>query len=143
MSKIFKSLLMGMLLFISINIYSSNDYTIFQDSLINQKELLIIDGKSYSNLDVNMLDTVYIKSIVKISPKEGILKYGDKGKHGIILVTLKDGFDYSVLTKSNIFQPSAYYLNGKASTKNIIDKLSPSQIATFEVNDNIVYVTTQ
>lgn len=142
MNRIFKYLLMGMLLFISINTYSSNDY-IPQDSLTNQKELVIINGKSYSSLDINMIDTFYIKSIVKISPEEGFLKYGDKGKHGIILVTLKEGFDYSALTKSNISQPSAYYLNGKVSTQNIIDKLSPSQIATFEVKDNIVYVTTQ
>lgn len=59
--------------------------------------LIVIDGKEYPDLNISMLDVKYIKSISVLKGEKATKKYGNKGKNGVLEITLEKGFDYSSL----------------------------------------------
>lgn len=107
-----------------------------------QRELLIIDGKEYPSLSVNMLDSAYIESISYIDPKTALNTYGKKGENGVVNITLKKGFDYSALDKTVPAMTSKLFIvDGQIVSEDVFNLLNPSEIISFEVlpNDYSVY----
>ena len=51
--------------------------------------LIIIDGKESSKESLNLLNSDYIESISVLKDSKSVEEYGDKGKHGVIIVTTK------------------------------------------------------
>ncbi|TGY53411.1 hypothetical protein [Parabacteroides distasonis] len=122
------------------NYVMNNFQSIQQDSIksrilpVNDGKLLVIDGKPYPSLSINMIDTIYIASINEIDKKNAITKYGEDGKNGVLEIELKKGYDYSALKKSNdLSSESNIIINGKKATKKELDKLDVSKIESFEI----------
>lgn len=55
----------------------------------SEKPLFILDGKETSKEELNKIDTKIIKSMNVIKGEEAIKKYGDKGKNGVVEITIK------------------------------------------------------
>lgn len=119
-----------------------NSYQDQRDISKIQRELLIIDGKEYPSLSVNMLDSTYIESISYIDSKTALNTYGQKGKNGVINITLKKGFDYSALDKMQPAMTSKLFIvDGQIVSEDVFNLLNPSEIISFQVlpNDYSVY----
>ncbi len=98
------------------------------------KVLLFIDGKEYPGVNLSQLDTVYFESTSLLDPDKAVEKYGEKGKNGIMYITLKKGFDYTAFKNPPTIKiPTVYIIDGKESSEAEVNKLSPSQIESLEV----------
>lgn len=122
------------------NYVMNNFQSIQQDSiksciiLVNDGKLLVVDGKPYPSLSINMIDTIYIASIKEIDKKNAITKYGENGKNGVLEIELKKGYDYSALKKSNdLSSESNIIIDGKRVTKKELDELDVSKIESFDI----------
>lgn len=119
-------------------VVDSTANVIMPDSVIKKytgKELLVINGKMYPDININMLDTVYIESISVLDAQHSINKYGDKAKNGVIYVSLKQGFDYSALDNDTkaVKKPQLYIIDGQKASEADFNKLNPSKILSLEV----------
>ena len=119
-------------------VVDSTANVIMPDSVIKKytgKELLVIDGKMYPDININMLDTVYIESISVLDAQHSINKYGVKAKNGVINVSLKQGFDYSALDNDTkaVKKPQLYIIDGQKASEADFNKLNPSEILSLEV----------
>jgi len=71
-----------------------------QVNLNNTNPLVIVDGKEIYKAEMAKIDPERIEKIEVIKDKTSVEKYGEKGKDGVILITLKKG--ESIDGKSNI-----------------------------------------
>jgi len=73
---------------------------------INKKMLVIVDGKFYYDKTLQQvadeLGITKFETIFLLTPEKAITRYGDKGKDGAVLVTLKNSKD--VIDNPNILQ---------------------------------------
>ncbi|MBJ2176201.1 hypothetical protein JBL43_18260 [Aureibaculum sp. A20] len=71
---------------VEINTKSNNNSTI---SFQGKDPLIILDGKEISKKEMKKIASDNIKSMNVLKGKKAIKKYGDKGKNGVIEITLK------------------------------------------------------
>ncbi|WP_299106256.1 M56 family metallopeptidase [uncultured Winogradskyella sp.] len=69
----------------------------------NIQPLIIVDDKEISKEDLKNIKANQIENLVVLKDEKAIKKYGEKGKHGIIEITLKDekDLDDNISTKNN------------------------------------------
>jgi N-acetylmuramoyl-L-alanine amidase len=102
---------------------------------IPQNALYLINGKMVSPEDAKAINPNDIKSINIIKGKDAIAKYDEKGKSGVIEVTLKEGDDKSA---SGINDPltvkeALIILDGKEISKDEMKKIPPRDILSIEI----------
>ena len=126
------------------------------------KPLYILDGKEMDNKDITKISPDQIESINVLKDEEAKKKYGEKGKHGVVLISLKkqdkdekqasDSFQINL--KSNIVQFPAegmtmsadtsffngdknklplILVDGKETDKKDFDKIAPNAIQSVNV----------
>ncbi|WP_340154686.1 M56 family metallopeptidase [uncultured Winogradskyella sp.] len=69
----------------------------------NIQPLIIVDDKEISKEDLKNIKANQIEGLIVLKDEKAIKKYGKKGKHGIIEITLKDekDLDDNISTKNN------------------------------------------
>lgn len=65
---------------------------------IPNNALVLINGKEFKG-DINTISPDYIKEINVLKSKSSVDKYGEKGKNGVIEITLKDGSEKFILNE--------------------------------------------
>jgi len=107
-------------------------------SKVSDDALFLIDGKVVSHDLFSTLNPDHIESIEIIKGESAIEKYGEKGKNGVIYVTMKGGdnkpgglsFRVSgVQSDSDI----PFYIDGKKSTLEEVKLLNTADIQSIEV----------
>ncbi len=75
---------------ITVGIDSDGTKTIASDpSFLSSPPLFVVDGKEITKSEMEKIDPDKIESIDVIKNKEFTKKYGEKGKDGVVLITLK------------------------------------------------------
>lgn len=133
--------------------------TIHSEKSLLEKPLMIVDGKeikSIDNIDPNKIDNISV-----LKEKSATDLYGEKGKNGVVLITLKKNNNTSlkyaitdsvraenqsefknkrkdVLVEGRVLSenPPLYILDGKEITKLQMDKISPADIESVTVLKN-------
>jgi hypothetical protein len=101
-----------------------------------KKPLVIIDGKEYPWVNVSNIDPEYIERISVLKDKTATDKYGNKGKNGVIEITLKEGYDYSALKKEK--RTITYHTTMKMDDRDSDD----SAIVVYRNQDGTTVITT-
>lgn len=88
--------------------------------------LIVMDGKETSSEQLSKVNPDDIVSVNVYKPGSKVAKsYGEKGEKGVIVVVTKAG---------NLNDDIIYFIDGKKTTKQEVDRLSPDQIASITVN---------
>lgn len=104
--------------------------------------LIIIDGDEVSVNILNAIDIDNIESFSILKDKAATDVYGEKGKNGVILVTLKDGKGNESKNKGSNskeeleekgFDEYTILLDGKEITKEELNRLTTGEIQQFKV----------
>jgi TonB-dependent SusC/RagA subfamily outer membrane receptor len=95
----------------------------------NNSPYILINGKPYSDLDLNRIPSDKIKSVNVFKGVDATSRYGEKGKNGVVIIAAdedfelldvkainyldasKDGFNYEVGVSSYSFEPDDVYSN--------------------------------
>lgn len=105
----------------------------------NPQVLLMINGEEYPSLNPGMIDPSYIESMEVWKDEAAIKKFGEKGKNGVMNITLKKDFDYSSLEKAKEKQKTGmpdeilYIVDGKKVPKVFVEILPPDRIKSISV----------
>jgi beta-lactamase regulating signal transducer with metallopeptidase domain len=91
---------------------SVNKGIVFRDTNSNKNPLIIIDGKVFTKEEFNQINPADILSIEVIIDKATTDKYGENGKNGVILVTLKNVIN-NMLPSSKSMEDIKVIGNGK------------------------------
>lgn len=75
--------------------------------------LFVVDGKEATKAEVDMIDKSRIKEVTVIKETSDLMKYGEKGKNGVILITLKPS--------ASIMRPDS--TNGKKVIYDVVEKM--------------------
>lgn len=122
------------------------------DEFINQP-LFVVDGKEISKSEMEKINPDQIEAISVLKNKEFTAKYGDKGKNGVVLITLKKSpaikfsakeakYDDGVLTikepsqldvKSTNDKQPLLVIDGVISRDKKIDDIDPNTIQSMSV----------
>jgi len=72
--------------------------------------LYIIDGKEYSRDEINSIDPNDIKEVHVIKNKLDLMVYGDRGKDGVVIITLNEGvtIDQTTMDTVIIYDPVTF-----------------------------------
>ncbi|WP_207492696.1 M56 family metallopeptidase [Aridibaculum aurantiacum] len=99
--------------------------------------LYIVDGKETHASVMRDMAPESINSIDVLKGEHATEKYGEKGKNGVIIISTKSGgnqnFDGLATVISSAGDQPLYFINGKAATKEAIDKLDKDAIKTVNV----------
>ncbi|MDJ1504081.1 M56 family metallopeptidase [Xanthocytophaga agilis] len=112
---------------------------------ISTDPLYIVDGKKVTSTDVKKIDQSTIEAIDVLKGQKAIDNYGEEGKNGVVIITLKhgngskedSGIDIRVkpsnLSNQNEKNPPLYIVNGKQITKEEMKKIDPETIESINV----------
>ncbi len=139
---------------------SQKEDTIPQITLKNQaKALIILDGKTISNEEMKKIDPEKIESVSVFKDETALVKYGEKGKNGVVIIktkvkelVLKDlpvtisgdtsteqlTVNGNIKIRGNIIQDPAkqplYVIDGKIKTESIdLNSIDPDKIKSINV----------
>lgn len=98
------------------------------DTTPSTQPLYIVDGKTISKEEVDKLDNTLIESVNVWKDKSATDKYGDKGKNGVVEITMKKA-DKAIAPPAN----ALYVVDEKIISKEIADKLDPNSIESVSV----------
>jgi TonB-dependent SusC/RagA subfamily outer membrane receptor len=114
------------------NIISQSNAVVSASDIKNQNEpLIIVDGKKFLTKEVNFLDSInhnQIEIMEVLKGEQAIQQYGEEGKNGVIIITMKslinkeplyivDGLKVKTLFISPEDIESMSVLKGKESTR--------------------------
>ncbi len=105
------------------------DTTPSKTNTSSQPPLYIIDGKISSKEKADAIDPNSIESVNVLKDKNATGKYGDKGKNGVVEITLKPNASNTKSTSSN----ALYILDGQIVSKEKADALDPNSIESVTV----------
>ncbi|MGO3183878.1 MAG: M56 family metallopeptidase [Aequorivita sp.] len=98
------------------------------DNLIDKDPLYIINGRIVTKKDLDALDPDVIQEVKVLKVEKAKAEYGDKGKNGVMIISTKDMKN----KMTNIPEDILVIIDGKTSTKKVMDALNPNDIQ--EVN---------
>jgi hypothetical protein len=93
---------------------------------VEKKPLIIMEGKIISKSDMEMISPEKIQS-VQILKGELAAPYGEIGKNGVVLISLREPSGKTVVSNP------VYYIDGIESEKQMVDKTNPEEIERMEV----------
>jgi TonB-dependent SusC/RagA subfamily outer membrane receptor len=96
---------------------------IYINSKIPNGVLIFADGKEISEDEMKKIESTNIQSIDILKGENAIKKYGNKGKEGAIEIT----------TKNNIPANTLMIIDGKESTRDDLEKITPTNIESITV----------
>lgn len=102
-----------------------------------KQPLFIVNGKK-SDINDEQLSIHGIASVNVLKDKSATDKYGDKGKDGVVEITLKNKDDSRLESKAIAGSPSLLYVvDGKVMGDNfMINSIDPKEIATVNIVKN-------
>lgn len=106
----------------------NDDKAISTDNQLRGKmaALIVMDGKEISSEQLSKVNPDDIVNVNVYKPGSKVAKsYGEKGEKGVIVVVTKAG---------KLNDDIIYFVDGKKTTKQEVDRLSPDQIASITVN---------
>ncbi|HUH29106.1 M56 family metallopeptidase [Gelidibacter sp.] len=129
---------------------TNNETYIFKEN--ENPPLIFLDGKEIQNDEMDTIDPDSILNIQILKDKAATKKYGEKGEHGVILITSKkDGFskteDREIIiittdenqksnsTSNNGTRP-LYLMDGKEISKDEMEAIDPKIIESVDVLKN-------
>ncbi len=92
------------------------------------KALIIADGKEITKEEMENIDPNSIQSISVLKDENTIKKYGEKGKDGVIVMTLK-----KEKAEKNDINSVLYIIDGKEMTKDQMEAINPNTIESIDV----------
>ncbi len=92
------------------------------------KSLYVLDEKIVSKEEVDKIDPNTIESVNVLKDKPATDKYGDKGKNGVVEISLKKSVTITKLTDEML-----YVLDGKFIPKDKFDKINHKEIESINV----------
>ncbi len=106
--------------------------------------LYFVDGKETAAIDVNKIDAGKIESINVLKDADAIKKYGEKGKNGVVLITLKKAgnnqtstyMQRQIVQDSNAVNAAKMTLkviDGKIATDEDLEKIDANVIESVTV----------
>lgn len=104
--------------------------TIFIGELKPNSPLVIINGEEHPDINISLLDPSYFESLNVLKDGDAVKKYGDKGKNGVVEITLKKGYDYSALKKKK-----------RTITYHGTMKLDDDQVKAYHNDDKLIMLT--
>lgn len=117
--------------------------TVFsQKFTISTDPLYIIDGKKVNPTDIKKIDQSTIEAIDVLKGQKAIDKYGEEGKNGVVIITLKkegvskENPDIKGLIEplnQSTKEPPLYIVEGKEITKEEMKKIDPKTIDNINV----------
>lgn len=117
-----------------------NNQFILNNNYKYEQPLIIIDGKVSTINTMNSLNTNLIESISVFKDKTATSIYGDKGKGGVISVSLKknpinnsENKIVSSLANVDLKDLQLFIINGKESTRAELEKIDPNSVESIEV----------
>lgn len=93
--------------------------------------LIVVDGKEMPYQTIKNIDQNTIASMLVLKDDKAIKKYGDKGKNGVIVISLKEDSNTTAKGPSPI-----YILNGQEITAQEIEAINPNTIDAIDVLKN-------
>ena len=128
----------------SANIENKHEVTGFLNNLLSSNNkgqpMFIIDGKVSTANTINSLYPNSIESISVLKGKTASAIYGNKGKGGVISVSLKKDLAnnsgkliLSPIGKHNIKNSPLFIINGRESSKAEVDELDPNSVELMKV----------
>lgn len=99
---------------------------LFKDA--EQAPLIIVDGKEMPNQTVKTIDQNTIASVFVLKDEKATNKYGDKGKNGVVVISLKEGSKTTAKRSTPM-----YILNGQEITAQEMEAIQPSSIGAIDV----------
>lgn len=122
--------------------------TYINDDNKGAQPIIIVDGKEVNAKLMKAIDTKAIESVSVLKDKSAIALYGEKGKNGVIVITLKDPDSRSlddntdkhkttirirgVADMPESEQPT-YVVNGKVTTPKDANAIKPEQIKSISI----------
>jgi hypothetical protein len=130
-----------------------SDTNYFKTDDFKSKALIIVDGKEIGNFGMNYIDksNAQYNSLITYNPKEAKKLYGEKGKYGVIKLTIKDVVSITadslfVDAKNNSIKVSGHktvikgdlsntliYIDGKISTPAELEAIPASKISSVDI----------
>lgn len=101
--------------------------------------LIVVNGKTYERDAIDIIEASAIEKINVLKDDAALEKYGNKGKSGVIEITLKEGEKVPVLADSegthgfDRHQDRLFLIDGKESSFKEARKLKPSQIKRMSI----------
>ena len=95
-----------------------------------EKPLFVVNNEIVFESLINEIDPNIIESVIVLKNEKALGKYGDKGKNGVIEVTLKDTLSIIILNKKHLTNIELLNKIDKKKVKNVYvvkDKLYTSQ----------------
>lgn len=116
----------------------------------NNKEaqpLIIVDGKEVNAKLMKAIDPKAIESVSVLKDKTAIALYGEKGKNGVIVITLKDQNSGSLDENTDKHKTTVrirladipeseqptYVVNGKVTNQKDVSAINPDQIKSISI----------
>lgn len=104
-----------------VSIISSDDKT----------PLMILNGKEITHEEMNSINPNTIDKVEVLKDENATIKYGDKGKNGVVVITTKNENESKYTVK--LSGEALYLINGKEVKKDTADKLNPDNITSVNV----------
>nr|WP_299070061.1 M56 family peptidase [uncultured Allomuricauda sp.] len=120
----------------SLDVYSDRHSKKIKIQEVNggEEPLYIIDGKESSKSIAEGLNPDKIKSINVFKGEQAIQNYGEKGKNGVVLITLKQNTDPQISVVGYENSPSPLYIiDGEDSTVLDMQQLDSDEIESMNV----------
>ncbi|MFD1614799.1 M56 family metallopeptidase [Gelatiniphilus marinus] len=93
--------------------------------------LYIVDGKEINKKEFNSINEQNIESISQLNSEDAVKKYGQKGKHGAIILTIRKISSPKSIVK--IKDTALYILDGKEIKKDKFESIDPNDIESVNV----------
>jgi bla regulator protein BlaR1 len=93
--------------------------------------IMMLNGKEISHEEMKKINPNTIDSMDVIKGEKATLKYGDKGKNGVILISSKNENSSKYALKMS--GEALYKVDGKEVKKDVVDTLNPDDIESVNV----------
>ncbi|MBX2967593.1 MAG: TonB-dependent receptor plug domain-containing protein [Cyclobacteriaceae bacterium] len=126
-------------------IASAQEIRLTSQSFTTEKPLFVVNGEHTAYDDLSYIKPNDIESIEVIKNQQAIDRYGEAGKNGVVVVTLKN-FKKPKATEEPVDQNSSiflrkystgaqplYVLDGKIIQQEDVEKIDPKNIESIEV----------
>jgi bla regulator protein BlaR1 len=93
--------------------------------------LMILNGQEITNEEMNSINPNTIDKVEVLKDENATIKYGDKGKNGVVVITTKNKNESKYIVK--LGGEALYLVDGKEVKKEVVDKLNPDNVASVNV----------
>ncbi|MEA5006715.1 MAG: M56 family metallopeptidase [Rikenellaceae bacterium] len=122
--------------------------TYMNDNNKDAQPIIIVDGKEVNAKLMKAIDTKAIESVSVLKDKSAIALYGEKGKNGVIVITLKDPDSGNLDEENNKHKTTirirgiadlpeedqpTYVVNGKITGPKDANAINPDQIKSISI----------